>query len=127
MDLRAAPALNELGRGFADTLLVNVIAEHDADRFVVRKVFGQNQRRRNSSIAFLIGVIQMFQAEFLAVTEKPKKIAGVVAASDDEDFGNTGVNESLDRIVDHRPVVDREQVLVGDLRQWIHPRAEAAS
>ena len=38
-------------------------------------MFDQRKRVGNAAFAFLIGVVQMLQAEFLAVAEQPQKVA----------------------------------------------------
>src|SRR5439155_26455708 len=57
---------------------------HDAlpisDRPIVREILGKTQRRRDAAFAFLIGVVQVLQAELLPVTQQPQEISGVVPA-----------------------------------------------
>jgi hypothetical protein len=52
-----------------DRLLQNVIAQDHADLVTVREVLGQRQRVGDAAFTFLIGVIQIFQSEFLAVRQ----------------------------------------------------------
>ncbi len=56
----------------------------------------------------------MLETEILAIAEKPEKIAGIFAAGDQQYFFDTGVDESLDGVIHHRLIVDRQQVFVGD-------------
>ena len=52
--------------------------------------------------------------------------ARVGVAGVDHQLGHARVDERFDRIRDHRPVVDRQQVLVRDPRERIEPGALAA-
>ena len=60
------------------------------------------------------------------VAEQPEELARVGAAGDEHQLGDARVDERLDRVGDHRPVVDRQQVLVGDQRQRMQARTGAA-
>src|SRR3989442_21613 len=59
----------------------------------------------------------MFQSDFLAVAEQFQEFAGAVAAGNNEDLVDAGIDKGLDRIINHRPVVHRQQMLVGDFSQ----------
>ena len=74
----------------------------------------------------LIRELQALQAELAAVAEQGQELAGVVAARDDHDLVDAGQHQRLDRIEDHRLVVDRQQVLVGDPRERMQSGARAA-
>src|SRR5205823_14859704 len=52
-----------------------------------------------------------------------EELARVRPAGDEHELGHARLHERLDGVGDHRPVVDREQVLVRDPRQRIEPRA----
>src|SRR5512141_1453091 len=88
--------------GRPDIALDNVIAEDDADRFVIREVLDQRQRIGDAAFALLIGVIYLLKPKVLAVPKKFEEIARRVAARDDHDVVNTGINKRLDRVIDHR-------------------------
>ena len=51
---------------------------------------------------------------------------GMLAAGHDQHLVEAGVHQALDRIVDHRTVVDRQQVLVGHIGQGSESRAQSA-
>ena len=89
-------------------------------------MLGERQRRGDATFALLVGVVQVLQPELRTVAEQPQEITGVVSAGDDQDLLDPGVDERPQRVKDHRPVVDRQQMLVGDPRQRIESRAEAA-
>jgi hypothetical protein len=56
----------------------------------------------------------MFEAEFPPVLQEPQEIARVVPARNDHDIRDSGLYQARDRIVDHRPIKDWQQMLVGD-------------
>jgi hypothetical protein len=62
----------------------------------------------------------------VTVAEEAEELAGVRPSGDEHRLGHAGPDERLDRVRDHRPVVDRQQVLVGDAGQRIEPAARAA-
>ena len=47
--------------------------EDDADRVASGKIFGETQGLGNSALAFLIGIIQVLQAEIAAVSEQARE------------------------------------------------------
>jgi hypothetical protein len=48
----------------------------------------------------------MLQTEFAAVSEESQKIAGVLSSCDEKNLFDPGVDEGLNRIVNHGPVID---------------------
>src|SRR5207244_11342556 len=91
----------------------------------LHKGLGQAQGRRDSSLTFLVGIVQMLQAELFPVAQEPQKVACAVAARYQQDVGDSGVDQRLDWIVDHWLVVDREQMFVRHLGQGVEPRAKS--
>jgi hypothetical protein len=51
----------------------------------------------------------------------------MVGRGDDEDIGDAGVAELANGMEEHRLAADRQQVLIGRLRQRKKPRSVAAS
>ena len=98
----------------ADVALDDVVAQDDADLLAVGEVLGQRQGVGDAAFAFLVGVVDVLQAELFAVGQQAQEIARVAAAGDDQDVLDPGVHQRLDGIVDHRLVIDRQQMLVGD-------------
>ncbi len=62
----------------------------------------------------------------MPVAEQAEELARVRPAGDQHQLVDPGVDERLDRKVDHRPVVNRQQMLVRDPRQRMEPGAGAA-
>jgi hypothetical protein len=62
--------------------------------------------------AALISVREV-QPQVVPVRQKLDDIANALAAHDDHHLADIHVPQSLEWVVDHRPVVDRQQMLVG--------------
>jgi hypothetical protein len=67
----------------------------------------------------------VFETEIAAVSEEAQKITGVFSSGNQQDFVNTGIHESLDRVIHHRLVVDWQQMLVRHSRERIQPASRA--
>ena len=76
----------------------------------------------------LVGEIELEQRRVavahrqVAVAEQVDHLPRVALAGDDEHLADPGELQQLQRVVDHRPAADRQQVLVGDARQLPEPR-----
>ena len=55
----------------------------------------------------------MPQSECFSISQQLKKVAGRIATGDDHDVGNPSIHQRLNRIIDHRLVVDGQEMLVG--------------
>ena len=106
-----------------DAALDDVVAQNHADLLAVGEVLGQRQGVGDAAFALLVGVVDMVQPELLAVGQQAQKIARIAAAGDDQDIANAGIHEGLDGVIDHRPVVNGQQVFVGDLGEREQPAA----
>src|SRR5215212_8545656 len=100
--LGAAALVSVRAHGLADVALDDVVAQDDADRLAVGERLAEVERRRDAALALLIGVVEVAQAEVAPVLEELEEVAGGVAARDDHDVGDPGVDERLDGVVDHR-------------------------
>ena len=72
------------------------------------------ERVGDPALPLLVGVGEPVDAVLVAVAEQAEELAGVRAAGDEHQLADPGGDERLDRVRDHRPVVDRQQVLVRD-------------
>jgi hypothetical protein len=104
----------------------DVVRQHDDAVVAVDEVLGEPERLRNPARLRLVGVEQAVAAVGAPVAEQAQELSRVRASGDDHDLVHSGADERLDRVLDHRPVVDRQQVLVGDARQGVEPRPRAA-
>ena len=125
-DARAELLAGEVVRRGLDRPLEDVVGEHDADLVAADEALGEPERLGDAAGPLLVAVRQQVDAELVPVAEQAKELAGVRPAGDDHQLGDAGADERLDREADHRPVVDREQMLVRDLRQRMKAAARAA-
>ena len=96
----------EVGGGFAHVAFDDVVTEDDADLAAIGEVLGEFEGVGDPAFAFLVAVAERAQAQVLAVFEELEEVAGVFAAGHDHDFIDASVDEALDGVVDHGPVVD---------------------
>ena len=126
MDLGTTAALDEVGSGIAYALFVNVISQDDTDKVSIDKVFGKRQGCGDAAFAFLVSVVQVIQTKRFAIAQQLQEIASVSASCDDEDFCDSRINQRLNRVVDHRPVVYRQQMFICNFRQGMQTASETA-
>ena len=103
----------------------DVVAEHAAEHVVAHEPAREADRVGDAERAALVAVREV-KPEMRAVAEQLDDVAHALAADHDEHLADAHRRERLDRVVDHRPVIDRQQVLVGDDRQRVEPRCSAA-
>src|SRR5215207_2185772 len=113
----------EVGHGRAHALLEDVVGQQDHHPVAVDEALGQPQGLGDAARLLLVGVQQPVDAVLVAVAEQPQELARVGAPGDHHQLGDPGRDERLDGVGDHRPVVDRQQVLVGDAGQRMQPAA----
>src|SRR6266566_2978615 len=87
---------------------------------------GASERLRDPARLVLVGVEEPVDPVVVAVPEQAEELARVRPAGDEHQLGDARLDKGLDRVGHHRPVVDREQVLVRDQGQRVQPRARAA-
>jgi hypothetical protein len=88
----------------------DVVAEHQGRGAAVQVVRTDEERLRQSVRRGLDGVLQR-DTPLRAVPEQPDELVLVMGCGDDEDVPEAGQHEHRQRVVDHRLVVDREQLL----------------
>ena len=103
----------------------DVVAEDAAERVVADEVPGEPDRVGDAERAALVAIGQV-EPEMGAVGQQLDDVADALAADDDHHLADPHPGERLDRVVDHRPVVDRQEVLVRDDRQREEPRRRPA-
>src|SRR5215218_1116452 len=116
----------EVGHGRAQAALDHVVGQHDHHPVAVHEALGEPEGLGDAARPFLVGVEQPVDAVLVAVAEQAQELAGVGTPGDHHQLGDPGRDQRLDGVGDHRPVVDRQQVLVGDERQRVQPAAGAA-
>ena len=91
----------------------DVIAQDDGDRIVAREGTRQSQGMGDPECAALIPVREI-ETEVRTVVEQLEHVADGSAANDDHRLAYPHVGKRGKGVEDHRPIVNREQVLVGD-------------
>ena len=109
-----------------DRPLHDVVGQHDQHRVAPDETLRQAQCFGDATGLLLVPVGQPIDAELVSVAQEAQELSGVGAAGHQHDLVNSRIDESLNRPCDHRSVVDREQVLVGDAGQGVEARARAA-
>ena len=98
----------------------DVVTKDAAEGFGTDEVARETDGLGDAVGAGLVAVGQI-EPEVRSVAEQLDHVADALAADDDQHLTDTHAGERLDRVVDHRPVVDRQQVLVRDDRQREQP------
>ena len=133
-DLRAG-AVGRPGRDLlAVRVLEDVVAEHDDQLVAVGELARHADDLRDPArlCLHLVGEVELEQRLVraaradAAVAEQVDHLAGVRLAGHEQHLGHPGELEQLERVVDHRPAADRQQVLVGHAGQLAEPRRLAA-
>jgi hypothetical protein len=103
----------------------NVVAERQRDAVVTDEVPAKNERMGEAVGAFLDGVGEP-QAEITAVAEQAHEAGLVLGRGDDQDVLDARQHQRRQRVVDHRLVVDRHELLADAARNRIQARPAAA-
>ena len=104
----------------------DVVAE-DKGRVVVADEVGADDEGLGETIrAGLDGVLQV-DAPRAAIAEELFEARGVLRGGDDQDVADAGQHQRGQRVVDHRLVVDRQQLLGDRQGGGMEPGAGAAS
>ena len=88
----------------------DVVAEHQRHVVVADEVRADDEGLGQPVRARLLGVGER-EAELVAVAEQLAEVRQVGGGGDDQDLPDPGQHQHRDRVVDHRLVVDRQQLL----------------
>ena len=113
-------AVEAAGRVLERPAAEDVVAEHDAEAVVADEVAGEPDGVRDAQRAALVAVREV-EPEVPAVAQQLDDVADALAADDDHHLADAHARQRVERVVDHRPVVDRQQVLVGHDRERKQP------
>ncbi len=103
----------------------DVVAENQAD-VVAGDEIGADLERLGDSLRFgLHGVLDR-NAPLTPVTQQALETGDVLRGGNQQDVPHPGPHQGRDRIVDHRLVVDRHQLLAGHQGQRVEPGAGPA-
>ena len=102
----------------------DVVAQHHCRGRPGKEIAGQQVGLRQTFGSFLDDPGKA-DAPLAAVTQKAPELRLVLGRGDDRDVADAGQHKHRDRIIDHRLVVDRQQLLGGAERDRPEPRAGA--
>ncbi|MNF86875.1 hypothetical protein D3C84_693250 [compost metagenome] len=88
----------------------NVVAEHQAHRVGADELFANEEGLRQAVGARLHGIAQI-DAERAAIPEQALETRDIVWRADQQDVANSRQHQCRQRVIDHRLVVDRQQLL----------------
>ncbi len=103
----------------------DVVAEHQGAGLASREPLADEEGLGQAVGAGLHGVGQV-HAVVRAVAQQALEVRQVGGRGDDQDVADAGHHEDGQRVVDHRLVVDRQQLLAGDGSERVQARARAA-
>jgi hypothetical protein len=102
-----------------------VVTEDQAHRVLADERLADQERLGETARCRLLGVGQV-DAEIATVAERGLERRTVARRADQEDVLNAAEHQRAQRVVDHRLVVDREQLLAHRARHRIEARTRAA-
>ena len=111
-------------RGAQTVAVEDVVAQHERTRLTRDELLAQQERLRQT-IRGRLHHIGEFHAILAAVAKQSLEVRQVLRRGDDKDVTDAGHHEHAQRIVDHRLVVHRKQLLRCHRRQRIQPRTRA--
>ena len=103
----------------------DVVPEDERAGLPSREPLADDERLGQAVRAGLHGVGQV-HAVVRPVAEQPLEVGQVGRGRDDEDLADARQHEGRQRVVDHRLVVDRQQLLAGDGGERVEARSAAA-
>jgi len=103
----------------------DAVSEHQGDGVLADEVAADDEGIRHSARAVLMGIREI-HTDLGAVAEQPMEQRLVLRRRDDEDVPDTREHQGGQRIIDHRLVEDRQELLRHHAGQRVQPRARAA-
>ena len=103
-----------------------VVAQHQAARARADEIAADAKRLRQSVGRRLHRVLQV-QAPLAAVAQQLGEARRVLRRRDDQHVAHAGQHQRGQRVIDHRLVVHRQQLLAHRLRHRVKPRARSSS
>ena len=103
----------------------NVVAERQRDAIRGNELAPDDERLREPVGARLRGVLDV-DSDVGAVAEQPSEALLLVRRGDDQDVPDPGEHQRRERVVHHRLVVDRHELLADGARHRMQPRSRPA-
>ena len=96
----------------------NVISEHETGAIVADKLFSNDKCLREAVRGGLLSILEV-HAVVRSVAKQAPEAGEVVGGADDEDIADPGQHQGADGVIDHRLVINGEQLLAHALCDWI--------
>jgi len=103
----------------------NVIAQHQCARRIADELFTDNERLRQPVRAGLDSIFQM-NAPLRTIAQQLLKTRQIARRADNQNLAYACQHQRAKRVVDHRLVVDRQQLLAECQRSWMQTGAGTA-
>ena len=103
----------------------NVIAQHHRNRIAADERLADDERLRQS-VRRRLNSIRQIHAELPSVSQQALKAWRILRRRNNQNIPNARVHQNRHRIVNHRLIVNREQLLTRHLGQRIQARAGTA-
>ena len=103
----------------------DVVPQHEGTGISVHEVCPIIERTCKA-IRLRLRRIREMDAEILSIFKQPLEVRSILRRRDDEDIPDACQHERGQRIVDHRLVIDRQQLLAGHSCQRIQTRTRTA-
>ena len=103
----------------------DIVAQDHGGGFSVNELFTEGKGLREA-VRRGLGLVREMDSELVAVSQEDLKAGQILRRGDDQNIADPGVHQDGNRIVDHRFVIDREQLLGCDHSQRIESGAGAA-
>src|SRR5690348_10190360 len=103
----------------------NVVSQHQRAGTISDKISAYGKGVRQAIRTGLDGILKV-QSPFTSIAQKLLKTGGILWSRDDQDVAHTRQHERAEWIVNHRLVVNRQQLFRNGFRHGVEPGAGAA-
>ena len=100
----------------------DIVAQHQGGALVADEVLADQERLRQPFGLRLNRILDP-EPEVRTILKQPAVVVDVLRRRDDQDVPDAGQHEHRQRVVDHRLVIDRQQLLVYRQRRRMQPSA----
>src|SRR5688572_30409999 len=102
------------------------VVPEDQCRWASAKKIGADDERLSETFGFFLNCVGELDADLRAITEQVAKSGRVGRRADDENLANSGKQNGRQRIIDHRLVVNRNELLAHYARRRPQARSRPA-
>ena len=113
------------GQLSAQAVPVEDVVTEDQCRGVATDVLGADVERLGQAVGLGLYRVAQRDAQVAAVAEQADELLLLVRRRDDQDVADAGQHQRRQRVVDHRLVVDGQQLLADRVRDRVQPGARA--